>query len=78
MKEKSMTKNHGGGIIGGAIIERESLKREASGRHPPQGFPPSLSKENHKFHIEYYQFVVHGTQEIFQNVSKESENMVPK
>ena len=27
MKEKSMTKNHGLGIIGGAIIEKRSLKR---------------------------------------------------
>ena len=27
MKEKSMTKNHGGGIIGGAIIEKRSLRR---------------------------------------------------
>ena len=27
MKEKSMTKNHGGGIIGGTIIEKRSLRR---------------------------------------------------
>ena len=27
MKEKSMTKNHGGGIIGGAIIEKRSVRR---------------------------------------------------
>ena len=46
MKEKSVTKYHGGGIIGGAIIEKKSLMRnhwkenhlegiwKASGRHP--------------------------------------------
>ena len=33
MKEKSMTRKHGGGIIGRGIIEKESLRREASGRH---------------------------------------------
>jgi len=27
--------------------------------------PPSLSNENRKFNIEYYQFVVHGTHETF-------------
>ena len=27
MKEKSMTKNHGGGIIGGAMIEKRTLRR---------------------------------------------------
>ena len=27
MKEKSMTKIHGGGIVGGAIIEKRSLRR---------------------------------------------------
>ena len=31
MKEKSMTKNHGGGVIGRGITEKESLRREASG-----------------------------------------------
>jgi len=33
MEEKSMTRNHGGGIIGRGVIEKESLRREASGRH---------------------------------------------
>jgi len=28
-----MTRNHGGGIIGRGVIEKESLRREASGRH---------------------------------------------
>ena len=45
-------------------------------RHPEgeggttAGFPPSLSKDNRKLNIEYYQFVAHGTQEILQSVSK--------
>jgi hypothetical protein len=42
--------HHGGGIM-----------EEAS----TLGFPPSPSKENRKLNIEYYQFVVHGTHEIF-------------
>ena len=33
MEDKSMTKNHGGGIIGGAIIEKESSRRETSAKH---------------------------------------------
>ena len=33
MEEKSMTRNHGGEVIGRAIIEKESLRREASDRH---------------------------------------------
>ena len=33
MEEKSMTRNHGGGIIGRGIMEKASLRREASGRH---------------------------------------------
>ena len=32
MEEKSMTRNHRGGMIGRGIIEKESLRR-ASGRH---------------------------------------------
>ena len=28
-----MTSNHGGGVIGGEIIEKESWREEASGRH---------------------------------------------
>ena len=33
MQEKSMTGNHGGGITGGEIIEKESWRGEASRRH---------------------------------------------
>jgi hypothetical protein len=33
MHEKSMTRNHGGGLIGREIIEKESWREEASGRH---------------------------------------------
>ena len=33
MQEKSMTSNHGGGITGGEIIEKESWRGEASRRH---------------------------------------------
>jgi hypothetical protein len=33
MEEKSMKRNYGGGIIGRGIVEKESLRREASGRH---------------------------------------------
>jgi hypothetical protein len=32
-EEKSMTRNHGGGIIGRGIIKKEPLRREVSGRH---------------------------------------------
>jgi len=39
MKEKSTAKNHGGGIIAGAIIEKRSLR----GNH---------WKENHREHLE--------------------------
>jgi hypothetical protein len=31
MEENSMTRNYGGGSIGRGIIEKESLRREASG-----------------------------------------------
>jgi len=34
MQEKSMTRNHGEGIIGIEIIEKESSRGEASRRHP--------------------------------------------
>jgi hypothetical protein len=33
MEEKSMTRNHGGGIIARGVIEKELLRREASGEH---------------------------------------------
>jgi len=33
MEENSMTRNHGGGIIGRGIIEKESLRRKVCGRH---------------------------------------------
>jgi hypothetical protein len=33
MEGKLMTRNHGGGIIGRGVIEKKSLRREASGRH---------------------------------------------
>ena len=62
--------------FGGRRQLRDTL--EASWRHPPQVFPPSLSKDNCKLNIDIYHFVVHGTQEIFQSVSKESESMVLK
>ena len=67
MKEKSIKKNHGGGIIGKGIIEEESLRRKASGRHlggiweaSTVGFPPNLSKDNRELNNECYQFAVHG------------------
>jgi hypothetical protein len=33
MEKKSMTRDHAGRVIGREIIEKESLRREASGRH---------------------------------------------
>ena len=82
MKENSMTRDHGGGIIGRRSIEKNSLRRNRGGgimeEQSTVGFSPSLSKDIRKLNIEYYHFFVHGTHEIFQSVSKESENMVSK
>ena len=33
---------------------------QASRKHPPQVFPPSLNPDNHKLNIEYHHFVVDG------------------
>jgi hypothetical protein len=41
MEEKSMTRKHGGRIIGRGRIEKDSLRREASGRHLREIFEAS-------------------------------------
>jgi hypothetical protein len=72
-RDPKLLKNHGQ-----EINVEESWKRNLQKRNHSEGIIEEESWGGNQMKIEYYQFVIHGTHEIFQRVSKESESMVPK